>query len=88
MIMAKKNKAPRLGNSADGVSSLLASLTCILVGHIVGTQIVSEEVKVNGHAFKREKLFVVIIRWIAPVLLVIILVTSVMQGLGIGGFKI
>ena len=67
---------------------IVALLTCILVGHVAGTQIVSAEVKVNGRAFKREKLFVVIIRWIAPVLLVIILVTSVMQGLGIGGFKI
>ena len=34
--MAKKNKAPRLGNSADGVSSLLASLTCILMGLVIG----------------------------------------------------
>lgn len=36
MIMAKKNRAPRLGNSADGVSSLLASLTCILMGLVIG----------------------------------------------------
>ena len=34
--MAKKNRAPRLGNSADGVSSLLASLTCILMGLVIG----------------------------------------------------
>ena len=34
--MAEKNRAPRLGNSADGVSSLLASLTCILMGLIIG----------------------------------------------------
>ena len=34
--MAEKNKAPRLGNTADGVSSLLASLTCILVGLVIG----------------------------------------------------
>ena len=36
MIMAEKNRAPRLGNSADGVSSLLASLTCILMGLVTG----------------------------------------------------
>ena len=36
MIMAGKNRAPRLGNSADGVSSLLASLTCILMGLVIG----------------------------------------------------
>lgn len=67
---------------------IVALLTCILVGHVVGTEVISQEVKVNGHAFKREKLFKVMIRWIAPILLVVILVTSVMQGLGIGGFKI
>lgn len=36
MIMAEKNRAPRLGNAADGVSSLLASLTCILMGLVIG----------------------------------------------------
>ena len=36
MIMAEQNRAPRLGNSADGVSSLLASLTCILMGLVIG----------------------------------------------------
>ena len=36
MIMVEKNRAPRLGNSADGVSSLLASLTCILMGLVIG----------------------------------------------------
>ena len=34
--MAEKNKAPRLRNAADGVSSLLASLTCILMGLVIG----------------------------------------------------
>ena len=36
MIMVEKSRAPRLGNSADGVSSLLASLTCILMGLVIG----------------------------------------------------
>ena len=34
--MSKKNNAPRLGNGASGVSSLLASLICILIGLAVG----------------------------------------------------
>ena len=34
--MSKKNTAPRLGNAASGLSSLFASLVCILVGLIVG----------------------------------------------------
>ena len=34
--MSKKNKAPRLGSAANGISSLLASLVCILIGLTVG----------------------------------------------------
>ena len=34
--MSKKNTAPRLGNMAGGVSSLMASLMCILIGLAVG----------------------------------------------------
>lgn len=34
--MGKKNTAPRLGNPIGGISSLLASLVCILAGLIVG----------------------------------------------------
>ena len=34
--MAKKNNAPRLGAALSGVNSLLASLTCIVVGLVIG----------------------------------------------------
>ena len=34
--MSKKNNAPRLGNALSGISSLLASLICILIGLAVG----------------------------------------------------
>ena len=34
--MSKKNNAPRLGNAVSGISSLLASLVCILIGLAVG----------------------------------------------------
>ena len=34
--MNKKNTAPRLGNAANSIGSLLASLTCILVGLVIG----------------------------------------------------
>lgn len=67
---------------------IVALCTCILIGYGVGTSVVEEEVKAEGAAFRREKLYRVMIRWVAPVLLLLILVTSVMQGLGIGGFKI
>ena len=34
--MSKKNNAPRLGNAVSGISSLLASLVCIVIGLAVG----------------------------------------------------
>ena len=34
--MSKKNNAPRLGDAMSGVGSLLASLTCIVAGLIIG----------------------------------------------------
>ena len=34
--MGKKNTAPRLGNAMGGVGSLMSSLTCILLGLIIG----------------------------------------------------
>lgn len=67
---------------------IVALLTCIMIGHVVGTKSIADEVREGGAAFHRERMHRVMIRWIAPVLLVLILVTSVMQGLGIGGFSI
>lgn len=60
---------------------VVAFLTCILIGHIVGTKFVSDEVKLSGQ-FKREKLFVVMVRWVAPICIVAILLGSIAEGLG------
>lgn len=67
---------------------IVALLTCVLVGHIVGTDVVLSEVKMNGHVFKREKLFKVMIRWVAPILLLVVLISSVADKFAIGGFVI
>ena len=61
---------------------IVAFLTCILIGHVVGTKVVSDEVEVSG-SFKRKKLFVVMIRWVAPVCLVVILVGEILKVLGV-----
>ena len=57
---------------------IVAFLTCILIGHVVGTRVISDEVTQNGAAFHREKLHRVMIRWVAPVLLVAILVSELL----------
>ena len=57
---------------------IVAFLTCILIGHVVGTKVIADEVKQGGAAFHREKLHRVMIRWVAPVLLVAILVSELL----------
>jgi len=61
---------------------IVAFLTCIFVGYFIKTETISDEVKLSSK-FKQEKLFVVVIKYIAPVCLIIILVSYVMVGLGL-----
>ena len=59
-----------------------ALLTCIFVGWIIKPQRLIDEVKVSS-PFKAQKLFVVMVKYIAPVLVVIILVAYVAQQFGL-----
>lgn len=61
---------------------IVAFLTCIFVGFVVKPKTVIDEVKINS-SFRREKLFVIMIQYIAPVCLIIILVSSILNALGI-----
>lgn len=56
---------------------LVAIGTCILIGWVVRPQIVIEEVEKNGRKMGRKRLYVVMIRFIAPILLVILFLKSV-----------
>lgn len=51
---------------------ILAFFTCVLVGHLVGTKYISDEVE-KSSAFRLKSLHSVMIRWIAPIILVVIL---------------
>ena len=61
---------------------VVAFLTCFFVGYVMGPKVVAQEVK-STSAFKREKLFVVMIRYIAPLCIIAILVSSILNALGI-----
>lgn len=61
---------------------IVAFLTCILVGHVVGPKLVIDEVESSG-TFRRKKLFVVMIRWIAPIMLLLILGTEILKFMGV-----
>lgn len=61
---------------------ICALLTCLFVSVGIGTKAIEDEVLVSG-PFGRKKLFRVMIKYIAPVLVAAILVSSVLNSLGI-----
>ena len=64
---------------------IVALLTCILVGYILKPKTVIEEIEINGQ-FKSKGLFSVMIRYVAPICILIILATSVLSALGVSWF--
>lgn len=61
---------------------IVALLTCIFLGWVLDISILTDEVKKNS-TFKREKMFRIVIRWVAPIFLVAILISSVLGAFGI-----
>ncbi|MDE5782136.1 MAG: sodium-dependent transporter [Lachnospiraceae bacterium] len=55
---------------------LVAIGTCILIGWIIKPSVIIEEVEKSGCKFGRKKLYIVMVKYIAPVLLVILLLKS------------
>ena len=62
---------------------IVAIATCLLVGWFAGTKVIEDEITVNGENFKRRGIFRVMIKYIAPVFLVIILVFYSLAQFGI-----
>jgi NSS family neurotransmitter:Na+ symporter len=61
---------------------VVALLTCYFVGYIIKPESLIAEVELNG-SFKRKNVFRVMIRYIAPVCIILILGFSVLEGLGV-----
>ncbi len=61
---------------------ITAILTCIFVGYIITPKVIDDEVELSGK-FKLKKLFNVIIKYIAPICLLVILVFAILEAIGI-----
>ena len=61
---------------------IVALLTCIFVGYVIKPKSIADEVKVSAK-FRDEKLFSVLIKYVAPICIVAILVASVLDALKI-----
>jgi len=61
---------------------IVAFATCLFVGYFLKPKALIEEVELTGK-FKRRGMFVVMIRYIAPVCILAILISSVLGAFGI-----
>ena len=63
------------------IMPIVALLTCIFIGYVIKPKSLIEEIELTGK-FKREKLFTIVIKYVAPVLVIAILLTSVLEAFG------
>jgi len=61
---------------------ITALFTCIVIGYIIKPKAIIEEVELTGK-FKRKDLFTVVIKYFAPICIVLILISSVLSAFGI-----
>ena len=54
----------------------LAICTCIMIGWVVKPRLLIGEIRMNGYEFHRKKLYIIMLRYVVPVLLTILLVSS------------
>ncbi len=64
------------------IMPVVALLTCIFVGYFLKPQALIDEVELSAK-FKKKNLFVVIIKYVAPICIVLILISSILDALGI-----
>lgn len=64
------------------IMPIVAILTCVFVGYIVKPKTLAEEIALTGK-FKSEKIFTIIIKYIAPICILAILISSVLNSLGV-----
>ena len=53
---------------------VVALFTCIMFGWFAGTKVIEDEVTKNGEKFGRRKIFQIMVKYIAPICLVVILI--------------
>ncbi len=57
------------------IMPLTALLTCIFVGYFLKPKNLLEEAEINGNKFKAKKLFTIVIKYIAPICIILIFLT-------------
>lgn len=65
------------------IMPIVAFVTCIFVGYIIKPKALIDEMESDGAKFKKKGLFVVVIKYFAPICIVLILISSVLDAFGI-----
>lgn len=65
---------------------IVAIATCVLIGWFVGTKTIEDEITANGETFKRKHIFRIMVKYVAPVFLLVILVFYSLAQFGIIDF--
>ena len=60
---------------------IVAFLFCIFVGYVIKPETIVEEVEING-PFRRKRLFEVFMKYVAPIFIILILISSIANSLG------
>lgn len=67
---------------------IVAVITCIFIGWVMGPKTVIEEVSADGHEFKSKGFYSFMVKYIAPLLILAVLVSEVCRAFKIGGWSI
>lgn len=61
---------------------IVALLTCISIGFFIKPQVIYDEVEYGGRTFKEKKFYTVMLKWFAPICLILILFFAVSEAMG------
>ena len=67
---------------------IVAAVTCAFVGWVLKPSSIIEECEAEGRTMKAKRFYTFMVRYLAPALMVALLVSEICRALGIGGWKI
>ena len=67
---------------------IVAAVTCVFVGWVIGPKSIVDECEAQGCAMKAKTFYSFMVRYLAPALMVALLVSEVCRALNIGGWSI
>lgn len=67
---------------------IVAAFTCVFVGWVMKPKAIIDECEAGGHAMKAKGFYSFMVRYLAPALMVALLVSEVCRALNIGGWSI